>query len=76
MKLNYEIYRRKVRACFVGKSVGGTLGMPYEGPVQVNNVTYYDPVPNEMVPNDDLGNTYARGSSCQQAEIRGSVEFI
>lgn len=54
MKLNYEIYRRKVRACFVGKSVGGTLGMPYEGPVQVNNVTYYDPVPNEMVPNDDL----------------------
>lgn len=54
MKLDYEIYRRKVKACFVGKSVGGTLGMPYEGFIQVNHVTYYNPVPTEMVPNDDL----------------------
>ncbi len=54
MKLNYELYRKKVSGCFIGKSVGGTLGLPYEGPQQVNNVTYYNPVPTEMLPNDDL----------------------
>ena len=54
MKLDYEIYRKKLKGCFIGKSVGGTLGMPFEGRRQVNNVTFYDPVPDTMIPNDDL----------------------
>ena len=54
MKLNYKEYRERVNGCFVGKSVGGTLGMRFEGGLSVNNVTYYDPVPDEMIPNDDL----------------------
>lgn len=51
---NFNQYRSKVYGCFVGKCVGGTLGMKYEGNLDFNNVTYYDPVPTEMIPNDDL----------------------
>ena len=54
MKLDFGDYKKKVYGCFVGKSVGGTLGMPYEGDRSIRKVTYYDPVPTEMPPNDDL----------------------
>ncbi len=54
MQLDYELYRKKVDACFVGKSVGGTLGMPFEGPQTVHDISFYTPVPTEMLPNDDL----------------------
>lgn len=54
MNLTFEDYRKKTRACFLGKAVGGTLGMPFEGNVNTRNVTYYEPVPTEMVANDDL----------------------
>lgn len=53
-KLSYEDYLSTMRGCFLGKTIGGTLGMPYEGVLEVNHVTYYDPVPTTMVPNDDL----------------------
>ena len=54
--MNYPVneYLKKLKGCFIGKSVGGTLGMPYEGDLRVNEVTYYDPVPTSMVANDDL----------------------
>ena len=51
---NPEFYHNKVYGCFVGKCVGGTLGMKYEGTLDYHPVTYYDPVPTEMIPNDDL----------------------
>ncbi|MBQ7033903.1 MAG: ADP-ribosylglycohydrolase family protein [Clostridia bacterium] len=54
MDLNFEVYKKKVYGCFTGKCVGGTLGMPFEGKKNVNPITYYDPVPTEMLPNDDL----------------------
>ena len=54
MNYSFDDYRKKVRGCFIGKSVGGTLGMPFEGNLSVNEVTYYDPVPTSMVANDDL----------------------
>lgn len=54
MFLDFELYKKKVNGCFTGKSVGGTLGMPFEGKVAVNPISYYDPVPTEMLPNDDL----------------------
>ncbi|MFA9476683.1 ADP-ribosylglycohydrolase family protein [Phycisphaerales bacterium AB-hyl4] len=47
-------FRRRVMSCWLGKSVGGTLGMPYEGVRHTLDLTYYDPVPTEMLPNDDL----------------------
>ena len=47
-------YRDKVYACWLGKNVGGTLGAPFEGAKYVNDLTFYDPVPVEPLPNDDL----------------------
>jgi len=46
--------RRRMMGCWLGKAVGGTLGMPYEGVRDALSLTYYDPVPKEMEPNDDL----------------------
>jgi len=46
--------RRRIMGCWLGKAVGGTLGMPYEGVREPVSLTYYDPVPTEMLPNDDL----------------------
>ena len=54
MTLSYTTYHNKLRSCFLGKTVGGTLGMPYEGNLDTRAVTFYDPVPTRMVPNDDL----------------------
>ncbi|MBC2593816.1 ADP-ribosylglycohydrolase family protein [Ruficoccus amylovorans] len=47
-------YRERVVGCWLGKAVGGTLGMPYEGCSGPLDLTFYRPVPNTMLPNDDL----------------------
>lgn len=52
--LNSENYRKKVHGCFAGKTIGGTLGMPFEGDLSTREISYYDPVPQKMLPNDDL----------------------
>ena len=31
MKLGFGEYKDKVRACWLGKNIGGTLGAPFEG---------------------------------------------
>lgn len=54
MKLCFEEYRKKVEGCYTGKSVGGTLGMKFEGDRDMHDIVYYDPVPDGMLPNDDL----------------------
>ena len=54
MKIEINDYRKKVSGCWLGKAVGGTLGMPFEGYPGTNKLTYYDPVPTAAVPNDDL----------------------
>lgn len=54
MNVSYPEYNRRLIGCFMGKCIGGTLGMPYEGEERLLNLTYYDPVPTEMVANDDL----------------------
>ncbi|MDR3708817.1 MAG: ADP-ribosylglycohydrolase family protein [Capsulimonadaceae bacterium] len=46
--------RDKIIGCWLGKAVGGTLGMPYEGHDGPLNLSFYNPVPREMLPNDDL----------------------
>ncbi len=47
-------YRSQILACWLGKAVGGTLGMLLEGQTGPFDLTFYDPVPTEMLPNDDL----------------------
>ena len=47
-------YREKVMGCWLGKAVGGTLGLPFEGVDGPLDLHFYEPVPTEMLPNDDL----------------------
>lgn len=44
----------RVFGCWLGKSIGGTLGLPAEGRMDRLNFTFYDPVPTIAPPNDDL----------------------
>lgn len=54
INISWDDYMRRVRGCYLGKAVGGTLGMPFEGSLQTRKLTYYEPVPTQMAPNDDL----------------------
>lgn len=43
-----------IHAGWLGKSIGGTLGLPVEGRMERLGLTFYDPVPTVAPPNDDL----------------------
>jgi beta-mannanase/ADP-ribosylglycohydrolase len=47
-------YRDRVLACWLGKNIGGTLGMPVEGRQEMHDFTFYTPVPSKPEANDDL----------------------
>lgn len=48
-------YRDKVLGCWYGKTIGGTLGAPWENNREMNRVEFYPPEINgESLPNDDL----------------------
>ncbi len=47
-------YHEKIMGCWLGKAVGGTLGQPYEGVLGPLDLDFYSPVPDDMIPNDDL----------------------
>lgn len=44
----------RIYGMWLGKSIGGTLGLPAEGRMERLSFTYYDPVPEKAPPNDDL----------------------
>ena len=52
--LSASDFRSRVIGCWLGKAVGGTLGMPFEGQEGPLDLSFYNPVPTEMLPNDDL----------------------
>ena len=52
--LNEAEFRDRVYACWLGKSIGGTLGVPLEGQQAMHHLTFFDPVPTEPSANDDL----------------------
>ena len=54
MKINYEAYKDKVSACWIGKNIGGTIGTPYEGMRELLDVKGFNSEPGEPLPNDDL----------------------
>lgn len=55
MDLNIETYRDKVRGCWLGKNIGGTLGAPFEWRRQLNDVSFYtEELGGSPLPNDDL----------------------
>jgi ADP-ribosylglycohydrolase len=55
VRLNEAEYRDRVLACWMGKNIGGTLGMPVEGQHGPHNFTYYTNLKQgEAAPNDDI----------------------
>ena len=54
MKINYESYKDKVKACWIGKNIGGTIGTPYEGTHELLDVKGFTTEPGAPLPNDDL----------------------
>ena len=54
MKLNYKSYQDKVRACWIGKNIGGTIGGPYECLKEILDVKGFSSEKGEPLPNDDL----------------------
>ena len=53
--LNEGEFRDRVFACWLGKNIGGTLGMPFEGQREPRSITFYtDLKPGEPAANDDL----------------------
>lgn len=55
LTINEAEFRDRVYACWLGKNIGGTLGMPFEGKTDVNNITFYTKIKEgEPAANDDL----------------------
>jgi len=47
-------HESRVYGCWLGKSIGGTLGLPAEGKMERLNFEFYDPIPVIAPSNDDL----------------------
>lgn len=54
LKINEKEIRDKIYACWCGKNIGGTLGAPYEGKAQLNDIKGFSNKAGEIIPNDDL----------------------
>jgi len=53
--INLEEYKDKVHGCWAGKNVGGTLGVPFEGKREMNEIDFYaQDLNGAPAPNDDL----------------------
>ena len=53
--MKYNDYLDKVKACWLGKNIGGTLGAPFEGVRGAFDVEYYvHDISTGMIANDDL----------------------
>ena len=53
--INESEFRDKVYACWLGKNIGGTLGMPFEGNTSIQDLTFYTNIKDgEPAANDDL----------------------
>ncbi|MBQ3508038.1 MAG: ADP-ribosylglycohydrolase family protein [Clostridia bacterium] len=53
-KFSYSTYLDKIYGCFLGKTVIGTLGAPYEGIKMPLELPFSPEMVNTMLPNDDL----------------------
>ena len=54
IQFNREQLREKIYACWLGKNIGGTMGTPYEGKREINDIQGFVTKPREVLPNDDL----------------------
>lgn len=54
MKIGYREYCDKVKGCFLGKNIGGTLGAPFECFRGVYDIDFFMQDVSSPVPNDDV----------------------
>lgn len=54
IKFNKEQIRDKIHACWIGKNIGGTMGTPYEGSREMQDISGFNSPKGEPLPNDDL----------------------
>lgn len=53
-KFNKEKIRDKILACWIGKNIGGTVGGPFEGQREMQDISGFTTQKGEPLPNDDL----------------------
>lgn len=58
MKLSFHDYLDKMRGCWNGKNIGGTLGTPFEGMRGLFDIQYYSQPLDKPLPNDDICSLY------------------
>ena len=54
IKLDRNIVKDKIYACWLGKNIGGTMGAPYEGDSSMHDITGFSTPKGQVLPNDDL----------------------
>ena len=54
IRFSRETLRDKIYACWVGKNIGGTMGTPYEGTKDIQDIQGFVTEPGVVLPNDDL----------------------
>ena len=52
--INENVLKDKIYACWTGKNIGGTMGFPYEGQRELNDIQGYSTPVGTVLPNDDL----------------------
>lgn len=54
IKLNRALIKDKIYAAWLGKNIGGTIGAPYEGKAEMQDIHGFNSPKGEPIPNDDL----------------------
>ena len=54
IRFNRETLRDKIYACWLGKNIGGTMGTPFEGKREINDIQGFNSPEGAALPNDDL----------------------
>ncbi len=52
--LNFKEIKDKIYGCWLGKNIGGTIGTPYEGKTEMQDISGFASKKGEPLPNDDL----------------------
>ncbi len=51
---NRDTLKDKIKACWIGKNIGGTMGTPFEGRTELNDIQGFSTPENVVLANDDL----------------------
>ena len=54
IRFNRASLQDKIKACWIGKNLGGTIGAPYECTTEIHDIKGFVTKEGEVLPNDDL----------------------